>query len=272
MVFPEFAFLREKGVTADERAVELKGPVLDTLGEKAREHHTWIVAPMTLREPESSGKLSNAAVLLDREGRVAGIFRKVHPIVDADGTFEGGVTPGETYPVFECDFGRLGLLICWDMGYEDAWRALAAAGAELVVVPSASPQTLRPAAEALRHHFYVATSTPRDNASIFDPIGRTISQVTQAPGTAVREIDLAHALLHWSERLQEGRALKERFGERVGGDYSSREDTGVFWSNDPTTSIGAMIRELGLSEMQAEIDRMEAARQRALADPRASLK
>jgi len=262
VVLPEFAFCREMGVTAAERAVELEGPVLDVLGGKAREHHTWIVAPMTLRE-KGEERLSNAAVLLDRDGRVAGVFRKVHPVADPDGKFEGGVTPGDAYPVFTCDFGRLGILICWDMSYDEGWAALAAGGAEIVALPSASPQTLRPAAQALRHHYYVVNSAPRNNASVFDPIGRTVAQVTQAPGMVVREIDLAYAILHWTEILQEGRALRERFGSRVGGDYSSREDTGVFWSNDPQVSIGTMVRELGLREMPAEVERMEMARKSA---------
>ena len=205
-------------------------------------------------------RVSNAAVLLDRDGRVAGIFRKVHPMLDADGTFEGGVTPGEAYPIFNCDFGRLGILICWDMGYEDAWEALAAAGAEIIALPSASPQTLRPGAEAMRHHLYVVTSAPRDNASLFDPIGRQVATVTRAPGMLVHEIDLAYAILHWTETLQEGRALRERFGSRVGYDYSSREDTGVFWSNDPQVPIGTMVKELRLSEMPAEIERIDQAR------------
>lgn len=261
LVLPEFAILRESGRSAAERAVALEGAVLDALGGKARQHRAWLVAPMTLLEEDKT--ISNAAVLLNREGGVAGIFRKVHPVVEADGRFEGGVTPGSAYPVFECDFGRLGILICWDMSYDEAWTALAAAGAEIVALPSASPQTLRPAAAALSHRYYVVTSAPRDNASLFDPIGRTVAQETQAPGVLVRQIDLSYAILHWSETLRGGRGLTERFGARVGGDYSNREDTGVFWSNDPQLSIGAMIRELGLREMPREIERMEAARQAA---------
>lgn len=261
LVLPEFAILRETGKSAQERAVELNGPVLDTLGAKAREHRAWLVAPMTLRE--AGGRISNAAVLLDRAGHVAGIFRKVNPVVETDGSFEGGVTPGDAYPVFECDFGRLGILICWDMSYEDAWAALADAGAEIVALPTASPQTLRPSAAALRHRYFVVSSTQRDNVSLFDPIGRPIAQVTEAPGVLVHQIDLAYAILHWTEKLQGGQALTDRFGSRAGGDYSNREDSGVFWSNDPQLSIGAMIRELDLPEMPFEIERMEAARKAA---------
>lgn len=261
MVFPEFTLLHESGTTAAERAVSLAGPVQVTLGAKAREHHTWLIVPMTLQEEGAAGRYSNAAVLLDRTGRVAGIFRKVHPIADAGGGFEGGVTPGSGYPVFDCDFGRLGILICWDMAYPEAWDALAAGGTELVALPSASPQNLRPMAAALRHRYYVVNSAPRDNASVFDPIGRTVAQQTTAPGVVVHQIDLSFAILHWSETLHEGRALTDRFS--AGGSYSTREDTGVFWSNDPARSIGSMIRELGLHEMPAEIERMEAVRLKA---------
>jgi len=262
MVFPEFAICQETGTTAAERAVPVAGPVLDVLGAKAREWHTWIIVPMTLREDDAGKTISNAAVLLNRDGRVAGIFRKVHPVVDPSGLFEGGVTPGGNYPVFDCDFGRIGILICWDMSYEEGWDALAAGGAELVAVPTASPQTLRPMAHALRHHYYVLNSAPRNNVSLFDPIGRTAAQVTE-PGVLVQEIDLSYAILHWSETLHEGRAFTERYGPSAGYTYSEREDTGVFWSNDPKRSIGSMVRELGQVEMTEVIERTEAARKRA---------
>jgi len=258
VVFPEFALCREKGKTAAERAIDLEGPVLRTLAAKAREHHTWIVIPMTLRE---EGRISNAAVLLNRTGGVAGIFRKVHPVVDDHGVFEDGVTPGAAYPVFECDFGRLGILICWDMSYDEGWDALAVGGADIVALPSASPQMLRPAAQALRHRYYVVNSAPRDDAALFDPIGRTVAQVNR-PGVMVHQIDLAYAILHWSETLHEGRALTERFGPKVGYDYSTREDTGIFWSNDPQLPIGTMAHELGLREMAESIERVEIARKR----------
>jgi predicted amidohydrolase len=259
VVFPEFALQREGGRSAVEQALSLDDPDIRQLGEMVREHRAWVVVPMTLREEGTELRCSNAAVLFDRAGRVAGIFRKVHPMLDSDGRFEAGVTPGDAYPVFECDFGRLGILICWDMSYAEAWSELASAGAEIVALPSASPQTLRPAAEALRHHYHVVTSTQRDNATLFDPIGRTAAQVTEA-GMLVHEIDLSYAILHWTETLQEGRALTERYGARAGGVYSPREDTGIFWSNDPKITIGEMMRELGLREMPDVIGAVEEAR------------
>lgn len=261
VVLPEFTLLRA-GATAAEQAVSLDGAILATLAREARQHRVWLIVPMILRESGEAERFSNAAVLFDRTGRVAGIYRKVFPMADDAGVFEGGVTPGNVYPVFECDFGRLGILICWDMTYEEAWDALAAGGAEIVALPSASPQTLRPMAQALRHGYYVVNSTQRDNVTLFDPIGMTIAQETREPGVIVEEIDLSFAILHWTSNLRNGRALADRFQDRVGYRYSEREDTGVFWSNDPTRSIGEMIRELGFKEMPEAVEHVRAARTR----------
>jgi len=264
IVFPEFSLLREDGTDASGQALSPEGPELRPLREKAREQHVWIVMPMVLEELSPEVRYSNAAVLFDRAGAVAGVYRKVHPIPDTKGGFEGGVRPGEGYPVFNCDFGRIGILICWDMAYEQSWDALSRAGAELVVLPSASPQNARPAAQALRHHYYVLNSAPRDNATLFSPLGTVLAQTTEPGSVLVRQIDLSYAILHWSETLREGRLFDERYGSRAGHVYSRREDTGLFWSNDPGLPIGAMLRELGLREMDEQIEAVDQARERAL--------
>jgi hypothetical protein len=247
VVFPETTLARGPMGDVRQRAVELSAE----FGACARKRQTYVVLPMLLKEADH---VSNAAVLFDRAGKVAGIYRKVHPVADPDNSLEQGVRPGGEFPVFECDFGKVGLLICWDMAYDDGWEALARNGAEIVVLSSASPQTVRPAMNALRHRYYVVTSTPRDNATLFGPIGIPVAQLTQGE-VLVREIDLSYAILHWSAKLESGRALTRRFGERMGLQYSERENSGVFWSNDPAATIGSMIRELGLEEMPDHLER-----------------
>ena len=85
---------------------------------------------------------SNAAVLVDRQGAIAGIYRKVHPVAMlGHDDLENGITPGCDFPVFDCDFGKLGIQICWDIVFDDGWQALADKGAEIVVWPTRSPAT-----------------------------------------------------------------------------------------------------------------------------------
>jgi hypothetical protein len=71
----------------------------------------------------------------------------------------------------------------------------------------------------------------------------------------VHELDLSYALLGWSANLHDGKALEDRYGNRVGFHYQPREDLGMFWSNDPKMPIGKMIDDLGLEEIDAQIAR-----------------
>jgi predicted amidohydrolase len=265
VVLTETILTASNASAARDRAVPLAGPVLEQMGAKAREHRTYVVVPMMLAE--ASGDVSNAAVLFDRAGAVAGIYRKVHPVTDyGTDVVEGGVAPGRDFPVFECDFGRLGIQICWDIVYDDGWQALARKGAEIVALPTAAPQTARPAAHALHGDYYVLSSTPLNNASLFSPIGMIQSQIT-AGRVLVREIDLSYAVVHWAPGLEEGRALTDRFGDRVGYVYYESEATGLFWSNDPKTPISGMLQELGFMEMAPYVERNRRAQDAARGGP-----
>ena len=142
---PEMAVTGGSVGSAADISVPLQGRVLDVMGAKAREHDCHVVVPMHLAEGRE-GPYSNAAVLLDRGGRVAGIYRKVFAVVDrGQAVAEAGVTPGKKFPVFDCDFGALGIQICYDMEFDRGWRELARQGAELIAWPTQSPQTSQPA-------------------------------------------------------------------------------------------------------------------------------
>jgi len=254
-VLPEHA-LQRRGSAAAVRALRLDEEPVRRVAAAVARHKAWLILPMILRE-DADGRpvLSNAAVLFDRTGTVAGIYRKTHPITTEDGAFENGITPGRDYPVFTTDFGRVGVQICWDMSYDEGWAALAAGGAELVVLPSASPQNVRPASHAQRFGYWVVSSTPRDNAAVFNPLGLIDAQVTK-PGVLVHRFDLVSVAVHWSTRIEEGRAFQRRFGHRGGYVWSAREDTGLFWSNDPSTPVGTLLQELGVEPMAAQIERV----------------
>lgn len=259
-VLPEVAI--NGGLEGDAAAVSfpLGGAVHDAMGAVARRHSCYIVVPMFLAEED--GTFSNACVLLDRQGAVAGTYRKVFPVVGyGQDLLEGGVTPGTEFPVFDCDFGRLGMQICFDGCFVEGWAALGAAGAELVVWPTMSPQTVRPAAYASAHGYYLVSSTWRNNATMFYPNGMTAAQIRDPDRLLVRQLDLTYENIGWQPSLGDGAALTRAYGDAVGYDYSAAEDNGIFWSNDPARPIGQMVEELGLETMSQVM-----ARNRALQD------
>jgi predicted amidohydrolase len=252
---PEWAVNGGRKGTAAEVAVPLEGPVLDVLGGKARELGTYVFVPMALAEDPGNGVYSNGAVLLDRSGEPVGVYRKVHLAggVDSD-VLEGGATPGRDFPVFACDFGNVACQICYDMAYDDGWEALARKGAELVVWPSQWPGQINPAARALRHGYYILSSTWRNNACLVDPTGHVIREIRR-DGVFVEQIDLEYVVLHWHGSLRSGKAFDEAYGDRAGYRYDEAEDTGIFWSNDPTRPIMEMVRELGLVPKSEQLER-----------------
>ncbi|MHB0960483.1 MAG: carbon-nitrogen hydrolase family protein [Pirellulaceae bacterium] len=257
-LFTEYAVTAGRPGAAAEAAVPLDDNVLSACALMARHHNCYLVFGGVFLDDPDTGACSNAAVIVDRQGRLLGRYVKVHPVLDDDGpegtiVLEGGVRPGTEYNVFDLDFGRVGLQICYDIEFPEGWRCLAEKGAELVLYPTQSPQLTRPGMYAATHEYWVVSSTFRNNASFFEPgTGRVAAQIAEPRQTLVHEIDLSYIILPWSSRLRNGAAFREAFGDRVGYRYSESEDRGVFWSNDADMTIGQMARSLGLSETSAQ--------------------
>jgi predicted amidohydrolase len=256
VALPEVAVNGNAKGSASEISVPLEGPVLDRMGAKARQHHCYVVVPLYLVDDRKKDLYSNAAVLLDRKGKVAGIYRKVFPVASRDkDVLEGGVTPGRDFPVFDCDFGRVGIQICFDFAFDEGWEVLDRKGAELVIWSTQSPGQIRPALRARLNDYFVLTSTWRNNASLLDPTGHIIREIRGGDGVFVEKIDLDYVLLSWQQQLKNGKAFEEKYGERAGYRYSEAEDGGIFWSNDPDKPVMEMVRELDLELPADSIER-----------------
>lgn len=253
IVFTEHAVTGGAGATAAEKAHRIEGRVLETFAAKARQFGTHLCLPLHLEEDRAAGVFTNAAVFLDRRGDIAGVYRKVHPVNGYaslggdERVLECGITPGSEVNVVDLDFGRVGAQICYDMTCDDGWRLLQEKGAELVVWPSASPRAFAPAMKAALHGYWVVSATPRCNAGIYEPLtGQPFAHVRPPETLLVREIDLAWLYVPWLPELREGALLADAFGDAVGYHYVAEEDGGLFWSNDPSRSIGDMFRAVGI--------------------------
>jgi predicted amidohydrolase len=255
VVFPEY-FVARPGDSLAQKTVQM-GEVFPRIAACASRHHCYLVVPMLLHEEGVPVRYSNAAVLVNRQGVLMGIYRKVHPVAShGSDIMEGGLTPGRDFPVFDCDFGRVGIQICFDMLYADGWDALAKQGAEIVALPSASSETTRPCMYALQHEYYIVSAAPRDHAAVFSPLGLVEKQVTEEGAILVHQIDLSFAEVHWDEALEEGAALTRRYGQNVGFNYYRPEDKGIFWSNDPKTTIAQMMASVGLETSDSNVERL----------------
>lgn len=128
-------FASEKDARFFDYAETVDGALIGEIRQIARNTQTIIAAPFFEYDP--SGRYFNSTALVGADGEVIGVYRKTH--IPMTLTFEKYYfSPGSSIPVFDTPIGKVGILICYDRWYPEAWAALRDAGAEIVCVPIAS--------------------------------------------------------------------------------------------------------------------------------------
>jgi N-carbamoylputrescine amidase len=129
-------FCQTEDVDMFDLAEPIPGPSTEHYGQLARE--LGIVLVTSLFERRAAGLYHNTAVVLERDGSIAGRYRKMH-IPDDPAYYEKFYfTPGDLgfHPI-QTSVGRLGLMVCWDQWYPEAARLMALQGAEMLIYPTA---------------------------------------------------------------------------------------------------------------------------------------
>lgn len=172
-----------------------KDPDINALCAKAAKYNAYIIC--SVRERDAEGLLHNTALLIDRKGNIQDTYRKTHLTIKE---MEGGVERGQDIPVFETDFGTIGIQVCWDSFFPEPSRIQAMKGAELIVVPTWGYWEERTRTRALENGVFIASaySTPK-GASVVAPSGEVLAKGTEDTGYAFAEIDLN--ALHRRPRL-----------------------------------------------------------------------
>jgi N-carbamoylputrescine amidase len=117
-------------------AEAIPGPAANRLGEVTRELKITLVA--SLFERRAPGLYHNTAAILDRDGVLLGIYRKMHIPDDPLYYEKFYFTPGDLgFKAFDADFGRFGTMVCWDQWYPEGARLTAAQGANVLFYPTA---------------------------------------------------------------------------------------------------------------------------------------
>lgn len=129
-------FCQTENVNLFDLAEPIPGPSTNFYGELARQYSVVIVT--SLFERRAAGLYHNTAVVIEKDGTIAGKYRKMH-IPDDPAYYEKFYfTPGDLgfHPI-ETSLGKLGVLVCWDQWYPEAARLMALQGAELLIYPTA---------------------------------------------------------------------------------------------------------------------------------------
>jgi N-carbamoylputrescine amidase len=129
-------FCQTEDPSVFEQAETIPGPSTDFFGKLAKE--LGVVIVLSLFEKRAAGLYHNTAVVLEKDGTIAGKYRKMH-IPDDPAYYEKFYfTPGDLgFEPIQTSVGKLGVLVCWDQWYPEAARLMAMAGAELLIYPTA---------------------------------------------------------------------------------------------------------------------------------------
>lgn len=201
------------GIRNARKAEPVPGPTTRVFMRMAKQHHCHIICPL---RTERDGMVRNSAVVIDRSGRIAGIYDKMHPVTTRhDYTSFEDVMPGPSAPVFALDFGTVGIQICFDIGFPESWAELAGKGARLVFWPSAYTGGFPLRAYAYRHHCYVVSSVRSGAARIVDPCGAVVAETTPRQQMAWYDLNLDFVVAHYDFNYRVPREIQAAYGDRV---------------------------------------------------------
>ena len=240
-----------------EIAETVPGPTTSHMAAVARRNRTYIIWPLVERRED---RLYNAAVLLDRQGQVAGIYHKMFHTI---GEIDSGVVPGTEIPVFDTDFGRIGIAICFDLNFRPIIEGLSRNGAEVIFFSSMYRGGLQLRAWALELGRYFVSSITGELGQIIDMSGVVLAEATYE-AVCVARLNLDRRLLHMDYNWNKMDAMLEKYGSGVSFRYFTREAVYTVASERDDLSVDDLVREFELEEREDYYLRAYCARNTAL--------
>lgn len=192
-------------------AEEEGGPIWQQLSAYAKQYGVYLIGG-SMPEKDAEGNVYNTCYVFDREGKQIGKHRKVHLFdIDVKGgqTFKESdtLTAGDSDTVFDTEFGKMGVMLCFDIRFPELSRMMVNDGARIVFVPAAFNMTTGPAhwelsfrTRALDNQIYMVGCAPARDVSagyiswghsiVTDPWGRVIDMLDEKKGILLAELDM----------------------------------------------------------------------------------
>ena len=257
---------RPSGLTAEKLEEYYRvrhNRVREFFARVARENHCYMV--YSAYRWDEKGRKRNSSLLIDREGHVVGVYNKNHPTI---GEIEAGIVPGKEAPVFETDFGRVGMAICFDLNFDELRLRYKRARPDLIIFSSMYHGGLMQAywAYSCRSHFVGAISGRSTPSQIYNPLGELVASTTNYFDFAVARVNLDCALAHLDYNWSKLRAMKEKYGPKVKITDPGRLGSVLIASEHQTIDVQTMIDEFQIERLDDYFARSLARRRRALAN------
>ena len=249
--------------TGNDIIESLDGSSVRRISEIAARHKIYIVFPI-YRKSDTEERL-NSSILIGREGEICGVYDKVYPFW-SEFELKPPVAIGRDAPVFETDFGKVGMAICFDANFPEVFKRLSLGGAEVVLWSSAYSAGTSLQAHAINHNFAIVTSTLASDCIVYDITGQEIYYQRTQGGVNISRVtlDLDRCIFHSDYNIDKrDRLLKEYAGKIESDVWLERESWFTLKATAPGISAREVAAEYGIEELPAykkrslvEIDEM----------------
>ncbi|MHB0879174.1 MAG: carbon-nitrogen hydrolase family protein [Anaerolineae bacterium] len=223
-------------------AEDTPGETTAYMADLARELGIYLVWPLVERR---DGLLRNSCLLIDRRGDITGVYHKMFPTI---GEIDAGVMPGTDAAVFDTEFGRIGIAICFDLNFRPLMQGLAENGAEVVFFSSMYRGGLQLRSWAHEFGYYLVSAIGSELGQVVDMSGEVLAEATYE-ALALARINLDRRLLHMDYNWDKMDAMLAKYGTGVSFRYFTREAKYTVASEMEGITVADLIAEFGLEEM-----------------------
>lgn len=237
----------------DETAENGSGNMVGPFQDFARKHGCYVICPIYALE---ASKVYNAAYVIDRQGKVMGNYKKIRPTI---GEVKKGISPGpKDVPVFDTDFGRIGIQICYDIEWDEGWESLRRKGAEIVFWPSAFAGGAKVSTKAWTHQYCVVASTRKDTTKICDITGESVmeSGLWSTWGVCA-PVNLEKAIIHsWPAALRFPE-IQKKYGRKVNCYSFHEEELSIIESRSADVKVRDVMDEFDMITYRESLEEAE---------------
>lgn len=235
-------------------AETVPGPTTERIAAWARKHRSYVICPLKVRNDNS---VFNSAVLIDRRGKIVGRYDKIRP---TEGELKQSVQPGVIDPpVFQTDFGTIGIQICFDVNWRKQWQRLKQRGAQIIFFPSAYPAARQVRSLAWLNQCFVVSSTKTRPASILDITGESLATTGKFRRWAGAVLPIGKRLFEIDFHVGKLRQIEQKYGRKVQVEWFHNDDLATLASLDPELTVDDIIAEFKLTPHSNYIRRAQQA-------------
>lgn len=184
--------------------------VLESLAGIARKHHCYLTYPAVRCLPD--GTWRNSVQLIDRQGQVSAIYDKYHPTIRE---MQSGVLPGSEAVVAECDFGRVGFAVCFDLNFDEIRLKYVKARPDLMLFCSMYHGNLMQAYWAYSGRMFFAAAIMGVGGFILSPLGELVRKSSNHFNFVTTVINLDYVIAHLDGNWGKLSALRDKYGSDV---------------------------------------------------------